>query len=293
MLLSLENRQPIKRVGVVTAPHRPGAVELACRLYQELIARGRECLMDELMRSSCPAQMHFGTVAEAADTDLVIVLGGDGTLLAAAAEAAPRGTPLLGVDLGRFGFLAAKAPERLMEDLDGLLAGDFELEHRIMLEVRLGSDMTRALNDVVVAKSAQGRMIRVHTCLDGDHIATFPADGLIVATATGSTAYNLSAGGPIMDARLAAMVLTPICPHTLYSRPLVIPGNVQVTLQLEKDGKATPQALAFVDGRHWGELTPDDEISIRRASHDVLLARLEASHFYARLREKLKWGTER
>lgn len=291
--MSLEKRQPIQSVGIVTAPHRPGAVELACRLCHELIARGCDCLIDEAIRSSCPADMKFGSVAEAANTDLVIVLGGDGTLLSAAVEAAPRGTPLLGVDLGSFGFLAAEAPERLMEDLDRLLARDFELEHRIMLEVRLGSETTGALNEVVVAKSAHGRMIRVHTCLDGDHIATFPADGLIVATATGSTAYNLSAGGPIMDARLAAMVLTPICPHTLYSRPLVVPADVTVTLQLEKDGKSAPEALAFVDGQEWAELTSDDEVSIRRASHDVLLARLEFSHFYARLREKLKWGMER
>jgi NAD+ kinase len=292
--LSADQAGPIARVGIVTAPRRPGVGEAICRLYDELKTRGLECVVDENAREILPCPAQFGTVAQCADTDLVIVLGGDGTLLAAAREAAPRGTPLLGVDLGSFGFLAGEAPERLFDDLDRLLAGDFRLERRTMLQVeRTGMEPRWALNDVVVAKPVYGRMTRIHTCLDGDHIATFPADGLIVATATGSTAFNLSAGGPIVDARMAVMILTPICPHTLYSRPLIVPAEVRVTMQLAGDGKGTPEAVAFVDGQEIGPLTEGDEGHVTRAGRDALLVQLQDSPFYDRLREKLKWGTER
>lgn len=289
----MPNTQPINRIGIVAAPHRPGAVELACRLCDELQARGRECVIDEVLRGNCPHDWPFGSVAECADSDLVVVLGGDGTLLAAAREAGPRGTPLLGVDLGSFGFLAAEDPDRLMGHLDRLLAGEFEVEPRVMLQMQSGDVSAVALNDVTVAKSVHGRMIRLFTSLDDDHIATFPADGLIVCTATGSTGYNLSAGGPIVDARMAAMVLTPICPHTLYSRPLLVPAEVRVGLRLEGDGKAEAHAVLFVDGQEARALSQGDEVSIQRAARDALLVRLGESRFYDRLREKLKWGTER
>lgn len=289
----MSGTDPISRIGIVAAPHRPGAAELACRLCEELKARGRECVVDENLRDSCPREWPYASVADCTDSDLVVVLGGDGTLLAAAREAGPRGTPLLGVDLGSFGFLAAEDPERLLGHLDRLLAGEFELEHRIMLQVQSGDLADVALNDVIVAKSVHGRLIRLHTSLDGDHIATYPADGLIVATATGSTAYSLSAGGPIVDARMAAMVLTPICPHTLYSRPLLVPADVRVDLRLEADGKVEPHAVLFVDGQEQRTLAEGEGVSIRRAPQDALLVRLGESRFYDRLREKLKWGTER
>jgi len=284
----------IERIGIVAAPHRPGAADLACRLAEQLIARGLQCIVDEIVREACPPGVQFGSVADCARSDLVVVLGGDGTLLAAAREAAPHGTPLLGVDLGSFGFLAAEPAERLLDHLDELLAGQFEVERRIMLQVAVPSAApTLALNDVVVSRALHGRMIRIFTSLDDDHIATFPVDGLIVATATGSTAYNLSAGGPIIDSRMAAMVLTPICPHTLYSRPLVVPAEARVTLRLEGDGKAEQDAVVHVDGHEAGMLRQGAEVSIRRAAHDALLVRLGESRFYERLRDKLRWGTER
>ena len=284
----------ISRVGIVIASHRPGAADLARQLCGELRSRGRECIVDEEMAGDCPPGVEVGSAAQCADSDLVIVLGGDGTLLAAAREAAPRGTPLLGVDMGSFGFLAAEAPEQLLGDLERLLAGQFAVERRIMLRAQApGGEFRWALNDVVVGKPLYGRMARIRTSLDGDHIATFPADGLIVATATGSTAFNLSAGGPIVDARMAAMILTPICPHTLYSRPLLVPAEVQVTMQLAGDGKERPEAVVFVDGQELCSLSEGDEVHVTRAERDALLVRLGESRFYGRLREKLRWGTER
>ena len=292
--MSGDQTAAINRVGIIIAPHRPGAADLACRLCDELRARGRECLVAEGAREACPPALPFGSLAECAATDLLVVLGGDGTLLAAAREAAPRGTPLLGVDLGSFGFLAAEEPERLLEDLDRLLAGEFGVERRLMLQVSAPAVEPRwALNDVVVARPHYGRMTRVRASLDGDLIATYPADGLIVATPTGSTAFNLSAGGPIVDARMAAMILTPICPHSLYSRPLLVPADVQVTLQLAPDGKHRPEAAVFVDGQELCSLGEGDEVLIGRAERDALLVQLGEPRFYDRLREKLRWGMER
>jgi len=292
--VSEEQVTPIERVGLVIAPHRPGAADLACCLCDELRARGRECVVEEGAREACPEGMSFAPLPRCAEADLLVVLGGDGTLLAAAREAAPRGTPLLGVDLGSFGFLAAEEPERLLQDLDQLLAAEFALEHRVMLDVSAAAAESRwALNDIVVAKPHYGRMTRLRASLDGDLIATYPADGLIVATPTGSTAFNLSAGGPIVDGRMTAMILTPICPHTLYSRPLLVPADVTVTLQLAPDGKHQPEASVFVDGQDLCNLSEGDEVVIRRAERDALLVQLGEPRFYDRLREKLRWGTER
>lgn len=283
----------IERVGIVVAPHRPSAIEIAQQLAAELQSRGCACVFEQAMQGNRLLPGPFVSLSECAQTDLVIVLGGDGTLLVAAHEAAPLGTPLLGVDMGSFGFLAAEDPQELFRRVDQLLAGDFVLERRVMLKTQSPHSTAWALNDIVVAKSTYGRIVRLRTYLDGDYVATFPADGLIIATATGSTAYNLSAGGPIVDARMEAIVLTPICPHTLYSRPLLVPSDVAINIQLIGDGKADPQAAIFVDGAQLELLHEDEQVHIMRAPQDALLVQLTPGHFYHRLREKLKWGMER
>lgn len=285
----------IRTIGLTAAPHKPRALELVCRLDEELESRGVACLVDGDLQGLCDGTIDFRPLGECAEADLMIVLGGDGTLLAAAREAAPHGTPLLGVDLGSFGFLAAEDPDLLLGHLEKLLAGDFELERRLMMTVHIGGEPQAlwALNDVTLSKDVHGRMVRVHTTLDGDHIATFPADGLIVATATGSTAYNLSAGGPIIDSRMMAMVLTPICPHTLYSRPLVVPGEVEIGLSLEGVSPHSSQALLLVDGQEARVVKQGETVLVRRAPEDAKLVRLGSSRFYERLRDKLRWGAER
>lgn len=286
----------IQRVGLIAAAHKSRALEFTCKLSEELARRGIESAVEETAMHLCPPTLKFAPLTEIARNDLVIVLGGDGGLLAAAREAAPLGTPLLGVDLGSFGFLAAEDPEFLTADLDNLLAGDFEIEERVMLAVSApdtGNLERWALNDVVIARSVHGRMIRIRTTVDGDHIATFPADGLIVATATGSTAYNLSAGGPILDSRMKAFVMTPICPHTLYSRPLLVPADVEIGVSLESDGKASEEAAMLMDGQESCTLSQGQQVKIKRAPKPARLVRLTRSRFYERLREKLRWGAER
>jgi len=285
----------IKTIGLTAAPHKPRALEFVSQLHDELRERGVDCVVDRALHELCSAEYDYGSLAKCADCDLIVVLGGDGTLLAAAREAAPAGTPLLGVDLGSFGFLSAEDPDLLIGHLDKLLSGEFEVERRIMLSVHLGGEPEAlwALNDVTLAKNVHGRMIRVRTTLDGDHLATYPADGLIVATSTGSTAYNLSAGGPIIDSRMAAMVLTPICPHTLYSRPLVVPAEVEIALSLEATGPHSMQGALLVDGQEARIVRHGEMVLIRRAPQDAKLVRLGESRFYGQLREKLRWGAER
>lgn len=285
----------IKTIGLTAAPHKPRALDFVNQLHEELATRAVGCVVDQALRELCSEEYEYGSLSKCADCDLIVVLGGDGTLLAAAREAAPVGTPLLGVDLGSFGFLSSEDPDLLSGHLDRLLAGEFEIERRTMLSVHLGGEPEAlwALNDVTLAKNVHGRMIRVRTTLDGDHLATYPADGLIVATSTGSTAYNLSAGGPIIDSRMAAMVLTPICPHTLYSRPLVVPAEVEIALSLEATGPHSMQAVLLVDGQEARVIEHGETVLIRRAPQDAKLVRLGESRFYEQLREKLRWGAER
>lgn len=290
------NYSTIRSIGLTAAVHKPRALECVCRLAEELSARGVSFVVNEAVGELCGPQYAQAPLSECARQDLMIVLGGDGGILAAAREAAPVGTPILGVDLGSFGFLAAEDPDFLMGDLDNLLAGQFTIENHTMLLARVdgnGASEVWALNDVVISKNIHGRMIRIRTEIDGDHLATFPADGLIAATATGSTAYNLSAGGPIIDSRMAAMVLTPICPHTLYSRPVVLPAEVEVTLSVEADGKEAETAVILVDGQESQPLMRGQKVIVRRAPQDAKLVRLDESRFYHRLREKLRWGAER
>lgn len=290
----------LKRVGLTVAVHKQQAVDFAGPFTRALADRGVEVLLaDGQVPLPVPPGARLVSIAECVATDLVIALGGDGTLLHAARAAAPQGTPLLGVDLGSFGFLAAEDPDYLMAHLDDLLGQRFEVESRMLLAARVvdeaetGCEWLLACNDVVVSRGLMARLVRLHTTLDSTHIATFPADGLIVATATGSTAYNISAGGPILDPRMPAMVLTPICPHTLYSRPLVVPGTVEVGLVLDDRGMGEEQALVTVDGQDTLSLSGRQRLVIRRAPCDARLVRLRPLEFYERLREKLRWGMER
>jgi NAD+ kinase len=293
----MSERPSIQTVALVAAPHKPRALEFVAQLQGELLRRGVSVLVDDSLAAVWPDNAQLAPMSECVAADLVLVLGGDGTLLSVARQAAPLGTALLGVDLGSFGFLAAEDPDKLIEDLDAVLAGRFQIEPRVMLQATVSNGVTPtrllALNDIVMSKAHQGRLIRVHTALDGQHIATYPADGLIVATATGSTGYNLSAGGPIIDSRLEAIALTPICPHTLYSRPLVVPACVEIALTLETRGKALDEVTVVADGQDVTTLSDQQSVTISRAPFDARLVRLEAGRLYDRLREKLRWGTER
>jgi len=225
--------------------------------------------------------------------DALLALGGDGTLLRAARLLGGREIPILGVNLGRLGFLTSVHPRQLPDALDALVAGTISLDRRQMLATRICSragdrDLDLALNDVTVHKAGVARVVRLNAAIDGESIGPYSADGILVATPTGSTAYSLSAGGPIILPGVQAMVVTPICAHTLAVRPVVVPGAVTVTV--EPVPPVGDDLLVSLDGQAIEPLAPDERVEIRRAEHALLLARFDGAGFVERLRKKLQWG---
>ncbi|HEX6998835.1 MAG TPA: NAD(+) kinase [Gammaproteobacteria bacterium] len=225
--------------------------------------------------------------------DLIVAVGGDGTLLHAARRAAARNLPLLGINRGRLGFLTDVLPDQMLDAIDALLAGDYAAEQRSMLEADLspGADgplRTLALNDVVLQKGETGRMLDFVTYVDGIYVNTHGGDGLIVATPTGSTAYALSCGGPIIQPHVPALVMVPICPHTLSDRPLVLPASVTIEVRVET-GRDNP-AHVVCDGERLGGIGADDVLRVRLATQTVTLLHPRGYNYYELLRSKLNWG---
>jgi NAD+ kinase len=225
-------------------------------------------------------------------TDLVIAVGGDGTMLYAARLAVAATVPLLGINRGRLGFLADISPADMLAAVDRVLAGDFEREERRLLQAEIiserGAAQGMALNDVVVKRLDSGRMFEFQTLVDGVYVNTHGGDGLIVATPTGSTAYALSCGGPILTPQLDALVLAPICPHTLSDRPIVIPGNSRAEIRLrEQDEDA---AAVCCDGDVIGQIGAGDSLRVSASSERLQLIHPPGYDFYEILRGKLNWG---
>jgi NAD+ kinase len=223
--------------------------------------------------------------------DLLIVLGGDGTLLSLAPFAGARRVPVLGINMGRLGFLTATAADEAHVTVEAVLRGDYEVDTRLMLRavvVRGGRRVSahQVLNDVVINKSVLARMIELETHVDGRYLCTYKGDGLILATPTGSTAYSLSAGGPIVEPAVAVMVLSPICPHTLTQRPMVLDdrATVDVVLHADEDVSVT------LDGREGVNLRNGDVVRVKRAPNRLALVRPSGRTYYDVLRSKLHWG---
>lgn len=232
---------------------------------------------------------------EIADADLVIAIGGDGTMLYASRLAREFATPILGINRGRLGFLADVTPMEMIDSVDRVLQGDFSTDSRLLLEARLtrssGSEkVAYALNDVVLQRRETGRMVDFETRMDGRYVNTHSGDGLIVATPTGSTAYALSCGGPIIEPHLDAIVVVPVCPHTLTDRPIVIAADRPVDVSLlERDDT---KAEITVDGFSMGGFKPDDKLCISAANKRVTLVHPPGYDFYGILRSKLFWGRD-
>jgi len=229
------------------------------------------------------------------NADLIVAIGGDGTMLHASRIARESGTPILGVNHGRLGFLADITPDEMIASLDHVLQGNYSSDSRLLLEVNLrhsnGEELTAfALNDVVLQRFGTGRMVDFETRVEGRYVNTHSGDGLIVATPTGSTAYSLSCGGPIIEPQLDAVVIVPVCPHTLTDRPIVISASqaIEVTL-LERDDT---KAEVTVDGFSIGDIVPTDKLRISAAKNRVTLLHPPGYDFYEILRSKLFWGRD-
>jgi len=227
------------------------------------------------------------------EADCVVILGGDGTLLAAARQCVLNQTPLLGIRFGDFGFLAEAEPEEMEEAMCQLLSGQFRIEERMMLSGNLRRDGKKveefvALNDIVIAKGALARLLRIEAYADGRYITTYAADGLIVATPTGSTAYNLSAGGPLVEPSVQVLIVTPICPHSLGVRPLILSSGAQLDIVAHMDPNDI--AMVTVDGQIGLKLLPGDRIRVQKSGRPARFIGLDRTDFYRKLQTRLRWG---
>jgi NAD+ kinase len=228
----------------------------------------------------------------ASDVDLMLVLGGDGTMIATARMIADQEVPVLGVNYGGLGYLAEFRIEELYSALESILAGNYRLDKRVMLAVELirgGVSLTtnRVLNDVVINKSALARIIEIEALFNSQFVNSFRADGLIVSTPTGSTAYNLSAGGPVIFPSMNAVVITPICPFTLSNRPIVVPDNAEIELTLKTDQEEVALTL---DGQVGFPLKVEDRVVIKKSRTTFNLIQPSNRNYFDVLRDKLRWG---
>jgi len=283
----------VKRVGIVAKPGATEARDVILRLLEWLAGRGLTPVLEKETAALVPAARvaSVGKPELPAQVDLVVVLGGDGTLLSMARAVGDLGVPLLGVNLGGLGFLTATTLEEMLPALEALLAGRMAADERMMLTTRVVRNGQRlceyaALNDVVITKAAMSRIIDLAVSVEGQHATEYRADGLIISTPTGSTAYSLSAGGPILFPTMDAIVLTPICSHTLTNRPIVLPGmhRVEVTLLADQE------VMVTVDGQVGVNLKQGDTVEVVKAAARIRLVRFPQKDFFSVLRTKLKWG---
>ena len=302
----------MQSIGVFATPGK----ERAPALLRQLVSLAGEKQIAVLLEREAAAMIERVDLAapteELAACDVVIVLGGDGAVLLAARAAAPNRTPVLAVDLGRLGFLSAVRPDELADAFDLLLRDGFEIEERMMLDAQVLREQKDpqtggakkfekcvpigggiGLNDAVVAKSAIARILRLSIYVEGDLVAETRADGLIISTPTGSTAYALSAGGPIVHPAVPLLLICPICPHSLAQRPFIVGPDEVVEVRADWEGdEVAPgelEAMLTIDGQVGVVLQPGDMVRVRRSEHKARLLRRPSEIFYDRLRQKMSW----
>jgi NAD+ kinase len=277
------------RFGFLLRPGQPEAPRVAAEMIEVLGARGCPVVAAVEDAAAFPGATVVPAAMLASSIDVLVVLGGDGTFLHGASLVADQGVTLLGINLGSLGFMTHASPAAAREAIEAACAGRLPVEERMRLEVSVhvvGTPVERrtALNEAVILR-AGARLLDLTARLDGDIITTYKADGLIVSTPTGSTAYNLAAGGPILTPDLEAIVLTPICPHTLTNRPVVMRADAKVVVT-----NVSAQAVTLtLDGRWSRDLAPGDSIEVRKTERPLRMFRSETG-FFAVLRGKLAWG---
>ena len=283
----------LRAIGIFSRPRRADITDIVRPLLEWLAKRGIRGIYD----TETAASLRDGTGGRprellAHESDLLLVLGGDGTLLAAAREAAPRGIPILPINLGSLGFLTSFTLGELYPALEETIAGHLTANERVMLTASLiregqAVESQLVLNEAVITKGALARMIEIELLIDEDFVCRYRADGLIVATPTGSTAYSLSAGGPIVHPTVESIILTPICPHTLSDRPLVVGDCCNVEMRLRG---AAESVYLTLDGQKGVLMQSEDRVSIVRAKERLKLIQPHRKSYYEILRNKLKWG---
>jgi NAD+ kinase len=288
----------VRRVGVLVKPNQPEALQTICRLAEWCSGRGIKVAGGpRLQRERIEAETGCTVESLAHEelvrgADLFVVLGGDGTMIGAARMVGDAETPVLGVNFGTLGYLADFTVEDMIPALESVLAGDYTIDRRLMLSAtveRGGRQQMhdRVLNDVVISKSALARIIEIETHIDKKFVNRFRADGLIISTPTGSTAYNLSAGGPVVYPSMNAVVITPICPHTLSNRPLVVADDAEFELVLKTPREEVALTL---DGQVGMPLEYEDRVTVRKSRTGFNLIQAHTRNYFDVLRNKLKWG---
>ena len=288
----------MKRIGIIAKRNKPEAIPIVKNLVEWLHLKKIEIYIEKevenlLNLSHSGLSINFIEGKELpSHVEMMIVLGGDGTLLSVARQVWNRDIPILGVNLGGLGFLTEISLEELPGILERVIQGDFKTNERDVLNaavIRKGERMVEftVLNDAVINKGALARIIDLEISINGEYLTTFQSDGLIISTPTGSTAYNLSAGGPIVYPSLHTLIITPICPHTLTNRPIVIPDDVEVRALLKSKQE---EVFLTLDGQQGIPLEFEDKVELRKAEGRILLIKSPHRNYFELLREKLKWG---
>jgi NAD+ kinase len=288
----------VRRVGVLVKPNQPEALKTICRLVEWCAARGLVVMGGPRLERE-RIEQETGCAVETVEhaelvrsVDFIVVLGGDGTMIGAARMVGEAETPVLGVNFGTLGYLAEFSVEEMIPALESVLTGSYTIERRLMLAatVERGGEQLmheRVLNDVVISKSALARIIEIEAWVDEKFVNCFRADGLIISTPTGSTAYNLSAGGPVIYPSMNVVVITPICPHTLSNRPLVVPDDAEFELVLKTPREEVALTL---DGQVGMPLESGDRVRVRKSRTGFNLIQAHTRNYFDVLRNKLKWG---
>jgi len=288
----------MKRIGIIAKQNKPEAIPIVRNLVEWFRPKKIEVYMEEgMVKQFHPplAGPHLNSIGRGdipTKVEMIIVLGGDGTLLSVARLVGDHNVPILGVNLGGLGFLTEITLEELYRVLEKVVQGDFITDERVVLNasvIRRGEKMAEfiVLNDAVINKGALARIIDLETTINGEYLTTFKSDGLILSTPTGSTAYNLSAGGPIVYPSLHCIIITPICPHTLTNRPIVIPDDVEIRAMLKTKQQ---EVILTLDGQQGFTLEFEDIVEVKKAEGHIFLIKSPYRHYFEVLREKLKWG---
>ena len=278
----------IEQVGFVIKAHAPEMKNILADLIAYFDEKKIACVLEEVAaeKLGLPDGMKREDIPK--EVNLVVVLGGDGTLLSIAHIAAQKNVPVVGINLGALGFLTEVPLNEMFLTLDSYLAGNEKIvSRRMMLEAKTQENAYFSLNDVVINKGALARMIRCAIWIDGEEIAMTRADGLIISTPTGSTGYSLSAGGPIIQPYIPAIILTPICPHTLSFRPMVISSESEVKVQLLTAGE---EVYLTIDGQRGELMKKDDTVTVRQSGLKLQLVSSPRRNYFDLLKEKLRWG---
>jgi len=283
----------MKTIAIVLNPEKPEAIELVKTLVPHLRERGIGVVIEHNAARATGFPQLSRDLKELASADFALVLGGDGTLLRASRMMAPAGVPMLGIRFGKFGFLTDIEPADAEAAVNAVLDTHYQVEERTMLSAvvrRAGRTISEssALNDVVIGKGPLARMLRLETHVSNKYITTYQADGLIIATPTGSTAYSLSAGGPLVTPDLNVMIVTPICPHTLNVRPLLVSSRETVKVLI--CGDIHEEVMLTVDGQVGVHLEEDDEVLVAEAEFKARLIKVGDTTFFDKLQSRLRWG---